>query len=114
MALMHRYLFLVFVLFAATISSPFVRADVAVTAQKSIIISGHPEATKLGLAVLKQGGNAMDALVMVSLALNVTEPGNSGLGGKFTMLYYDAAAKRVTAVVALEAAPLAIDPEKLE
>ena len=90
------------------------RADEIVHASKSVIISGHPEATKLGLAVLKRGGNAIDALVTVSLALNVTEPGNSGLGGKFCMLYYDAGTKKVTAVVALEAVPLKLDVEHLK
>jgi len=52
--------------------------------------------------------------VTVSLSLNAAEPGNSGLGGKFTMLYYDAATKHVTAVVALEAAPLKLDMQHWE
>src|SRR3954463_13732400 len=107
-----RCLSIVCIVFSALVQGQL-RADVAVNAEKAIIISGHPEATRLGVKVLKDGGNAIDALVTVSLALNVTEPGNSGLGGKFTMLYYDAATQKVTAVMALEAAPLATDPKRL-
>src|SRR3954453_10981553 len=107
-----RRVSIVCIILLASVSAQ-VRADVAFNAEHAVIISGHPEATRLGVKVLKDGGNAIDALVTVSLALNVTEPGNSGLGGKFTMLYYDAATQKVTAVMALEAAPLATDPKRL-
>src|SRR6185503_3472711 len=86
-----------------------VRADDVVQAQHCLIISGHPEATRLGMDVLKRGGSAADALVTVSLALGVTEPGNSGLGGKIVLLYYDAKTKRVSCLVALDAAPKDLD-----
>src|SRR5690348_4513488 len=59
------------------------RADEVVEAHNAVVIAGHPLATKLGMAVLDSGGSAADALVTVSLALNVTEPSNSGIGGKF-------------------------------
>src|SRR4051812_24104047 len=101
-------------IFLVGLLAPALRADQVVNVHQSLIISGHPLATKLGLEVLNNGGNAIDALVTVSLALNVTEPGNSGLGGKFCMLYYDAATKKVTAVVALEASPLKLDVEHLK
>src|SRR4051812_38699874 len=90
-------------LFALIALSSVARADDVVQAQHCLIISGHPEATKLGMEVLKRGGGAADALVTVSLALGVTEPGNSGLGGKIVLLYYDAKTKRVSCLVALDA-----------
>src|SRR4051812_39781319 len=101
-------------IFLVGLLAPALRADQVVNVHQSLIISGHPLATKLGLEVLNNGGNAIDALVTVSLALNVTEPGNSGLGGKFCMLYYDATTKHVTACLALEAAPLSTDPQKID
>lgn len=45
-------------------------------------------ATKAGLSILKKGGNAFDAAAAVSLALSVTEPHHSGIGGGcFTLIY---------------------------
>jgi gamma-glutamyltranspeptidase/glutathione hydrolase len=90
------------------------RADEAVRHVHEAVIAGHPLATQVGLDVLHHGGSAADALVAVSLALNVTEPGNSGLGGKMVLLYYDAAHQTVTCVTAMAAAPMAMDEAKLE
>ena len=98
---------------AAALSSPAARADESVHASHEAVIAGHPLATQVGLDVLHAGGTAADALVAVSLALNVTEPGNSGLGGKMVLLYFDAKTKTVSGVTAMAAAPLAMDGEKL-
>jgi len=88
------------------------RADEMVHNAHAVIIAGHPEATRLGMSVLHAGGTAADALVTVSLSLNVAEPSNSGLGGKFVLTYYDAKTRDVTSVVAMDAAPLKIDVEQ--
>lgn len=88
---------------------PAARAEPMVRARQHLVIAGHPEATRLGDAVLDAGGNAADALVTVSLALGVAEPGNSGLGGKLVILYYDAASRTVQCMVALESTPMKVD-----
>jgi gamma-glutamyltranspeptidase/glutathione hydrolase len=100
-------------LLAVCLLAPAARADEMVQASHALVIAGHPAATKLGLETLDHGGNAIDALVTVSLALGVAEPGNSGLGGKIVLIYYDAATHKTTAVVAMDSAPAAMLPDKV-
>ena len=45
------------------------------------VVTGHPEATKIGIKVLEQGGNAVDASIAVQLALAVCFPSAGNLGG---------------------------------
>src|SRR5262245_274824 len=54
-----------------------------VTADSAMVVSASPYATKAGLAVLRSGGNAVDAAVAVAMTLAVTYPtaGNIGGGG---------------------------------
>lgn len=82
-----------------------------VVGRQGMVVAGHPEATAIGVEVLRQGGNAMDAAVAVSLALGVAEPYGSGLGGKLMLLYFDATAGKTFVVDAMDAAPASLDVE---
>ncbi|MCV6606209.1 MAG: gamma-glutamyltransferase, partial [Porticoccaceae bacterium] len=59
-----------------------------VVGRRGMVSSQNAEATKVGLDILKAGGNAIDASVAVGFALAVTLPraGNLG-GGGFMVLH---------------------------
>jgi gamma-glutamyltranspeptidase/glutathione hydrolase len=59
------------------------QAPSGVVGNHGMVVTAHPEASRIGLAVLKSGGNAIDAAVAVQFALAVCFPyaGNIGGGG---------------------------------
>lgn len=56
-------------------------ASEPVRTRKAMVVAQEPNATDTGVAVLKAGGNAVDAAVAVALALAVTHPSAGNLGG---------------------------------
>jgi gamma-glutamyltranspeptidase / glutathione hydrolase len=70
------------------------------------VTSAHPLATATGLAMLKQGGNAVDAAAAVALAISVVEPFSTGIGGGGFLLYRPAKTGEVKALDFREKAPI--------
>ena len=58
-------------------------SPVAVSGSNGVVVTSQRNASEVGLKILKQGGNAIDAAVAVGYALAVTDPccGNIGGGG---------------------------------
>ena len=79
-----------------------------VLAKNGMVASQEKRATRIGVEVLKQGGNAVDAAVAVGFALAVTHPQAGNIGGGGFMLVHLAARNETIAIDYRETAPAAM------
>jgi len=77
-----------------------------------MVAAAHPIAVEAGAAVLKRGGNAVDAAVAVQMVLGLVEPESSGIGGGAFLLYWSSAGKRLSTYDGREAAPASARPDR--
>ncbi len=83
----------------------------AVAARNHMVVAANPLAAQAGLEILRQGGNAADALVAVQTVLGLVEPQSSGLGGGAFLVWYEAASGTITTFDGRETAPAAATPD---
>jgi len=96
---------------SSEITSPAAKSSAEpARAVHGMVVSADTLASRVGMQVLRRGGNAVDAAVATGLALAVTFPGagNIGGGGYMVIRYPDG---RTTCFDFREKAPLAAHPE---
>ncbi|CAN7433223.1 gamma-glutamyltransferase [Acidovorax sp. Leaf76] len=74
-------------------------------ANKDMVSTANPLATKAGVDILAKGGSALDAAIAVQMVLNLVEPQSSGIGGGAFMLHFDKGANKLLAYDGRETAP---------
>jgi len=88
-------------------SGNMVMTDRDATGKEAAVSSTSWYASKAGLDVLKEGGNAVDAAIAVAYTLGVVEPFTSGIGGGGFMVIYDNETKQTNTIDFREKAPAA-------
>ena len=81
------------------------KSQKSVVANKAVVAAAHPLATKVGLDIIKQGGNAIDAAIAVQFALAVVYPRAGNLGGGGFLVYRSGDGKEVSTLDFRERAP---------
>lgn len=61
-----------------------------VLAQNGMAATSQPLATQAALAILKEGGSAMDAAIAANAVLGLVEPASCGIGGDIFAIVWDA------------------------
>ena len=74
--------------------------------KNGVIASGNEQATRAGMRLLKNGGNAADAAVATLLALSIKTIGAFCIGGEAPFMFYDAGSGRVKVLNGQGGAPL--------
>jgi gamma-glutamyltranspeptidase/glutathione hydrolase len=91
---------------ADPVISPFATAR-PVVAWHGMVVTQEAAASRVGLNILKRGGNAVDAAVAIGFALAVTLPRAGNLGGGGFMLIHRADRNQTIAIDYRETAPAA-------
>ncbi len=95
-------------------TGPVTAPVTSATSSRGVIAAGHPDEVAAGLAMLEDGGNAIDALVAAAFAAYVVEPAMCGIGGYGRMSAYVAERRELISVDHYLRAPGAARPDMFE
>ena len=82
---MFQILFLIIGLF---VNQQLAQSQDPIFAENGMVVSTSKQASEIGIRILKQGGNAIDAACAVGFALAVTSSSNGNIGGGGFMVTY--------------------------
>jgi gamma-glutamyltranspeptidase/glutathione hydrolase len=83
----------------------------AASGKNGVVAAAKPEASQVGVDILKKGGNAVDAAIATGFALGVLEPNATGIGGGGFMIIKLAKMKEAVVIDFRETAPGAAKPD---
>lgn len=89
--------------------SPYASMRRPLFAMRGVVATSQPLAAQAGLAILQQGGNAVDAAVATAVALTIVEPTSNGIGSDMFALVWDGA--KLHGLNGSGRAPAALTPE---
>ncbi len=84
-----------------------------VIGQNGMVASSVPLATQIGLEILKNGGNAIDAAIATNAATGLMEPTGNGIGGDLFALIWHEETQQVYALNASGRSPLNLSYQQL-
>ncbi len=106
-------LLLVIVFPAGCAPTPQVTAPETPWPHGAMVSAANPAAVEAALAVLADGGHAVDAAIAAHAVLGLVEPESSGLGGSAFMFVYDRATDSMVVFDGRETAPAGANPAML-
>ncbi|WP_445398147.1 gamma-glutamyltransferase [Zobellella sp. An-6] len=83
------------------------RTTPLVRAERALVVTAHPDASRAARDMLRRGGTAVDAMVAAQAVLTLVEPQSSGLGGGAFLVYWQQDPGRLTTLDGRETAPFA-------
>jgi len=85
-----------------------------VIGQHGMVATSQPLATQIGLDILKNGGNAIDAAIAANAALGLMEPTGSGIGGDLFAIVWSAKDQKLYGLNASGRSPLGLSYEDMK
>ena len=85
-----------------------------VLARNGMVATNHPIATQIGVAILKQGGSAIDAAMAANAFLGFADPGMNGIGGDLFAIVWDARSRKLYGLNASGKSPAGMSYESLK
>lgn len=84
-----------------------------IIAQRGMVATSQPLATQVGLDILRQGGNAIDAAIAANAAIGLMEPTGNGIGGDLFAIIWHAESEQLYAINASGRSPRNLSYDEL-
>ena len=84
---MNKLILLIAIAFLSCKSNEKTVESSGLVTSKAMVVSAREEASQIGVQIIKQGGNAFDAMIATELALAVAHPQAGNIGGGGFMVY---------------------------